>query len=106
MKLWKSKKSAATSCVSAVSGKLNLGGNKSGYKDDDQNETISAAATPTNQSTINLANGLHQGELVDATCAVFGERTNYFSSAWFITRHAGFNLVLGKFRHIFLLDIR
>jgi hypothetical protein len=63
MKLWKSKKSAATSCVSAVSGKLNLSGNnKNGYKDDDE---ISSAttATPTNQSTVHLANGLHQGKL-------------------------------------------
>lgn len=57
MKLWKSKKSATTSCVSAVSGKLNLSGNKNGYKDDEQHETISSVA-PTNQ----LANGLHQGE--------------------------------------------
>jgi hypothetical protein len=58
MKLWKSKKSATTSCVSAVSGKLNLSGNKN-YKDEDKIETISAAstATPTNQ----MANGLHQG---------------------------------------------
>lgn len=62
MKLWKSKKSAATSCVSAVSGKLSLSGNKNGYKDDDQVETISAAATPTNQSAVHLPNGLHQGE--------------------------------------------
>lgn len=61
MKLWKSKKLATTSCVSAVSGKLNLGGNKNAYKDDDQTETISAAATPTNQSN-HQANGLHQGE--------------------------------------------
>lgn len=61
MKLWKSKKSATTSCVSAVSGKLNLSGNKNGYKDEDQTETISAA-TATNQSTIHMANGLHQGE--------------------------------------------
>lgn len=63
MKLWKSKKSATSSCVSAVSGKLNLSGNKNGYKDDDQSETNSSAqATPTSQSTIHLANGLHQGE--------------------------------------------
>jgi hypothetical protein len=55
MKLWKSKKSSTTSCVSAVSGKLS--GNKNGYKDDgDQNE-----ATSTSQSTTHLANGLHQG---------------------------------------------
>lgn len=60
MKLWKSKKSSTTSCVSAVSGKLNLSGNKNGYKDEDQSETISP--TPTSQSTIHLANGLHQGE--------------------------------------------
>lgn len=65
MKLWKSKKSAATSCVSAVSGKLNLSGNKNGYKDDTQNETVSA--TPTNQSAIHLANGLHQGKMKIAT---------------------------------------
>lgn len=57
MKLWKSKKSATTSCVSAVSGKLNLSGNKS-YKDEDKIETISAASTATNQT----ANGLHQGK--------------------------------------------
>lgn len=69
MKLWKSKKSATTSCVSAVSGKLNLGGNKNGYKDDDQAETISA--TPTNQSTVHLPNGLHQGErLSSILCGV------------------------------------
>lgn len=60
MKLWKSKKSATTSCVSAVSGKLNLSGNKNGYKDEDQVETIAAA--PANQPTIHMANGLHQGE--------------------------------------------
>ena len=60
MKLWKSKKSATTSCVSAVSGKLNLSGNKNYNKDEDKIETISAAstATPTNQ----MANGLHQGK--------------------------------------------
>lgn len=62
MKLWKSKKSATTSCVSAVSGKLNLSGNKNGYKDDDQNEAIAAVTPNNNQSTIHLANGLHQGE--------------------------------------------
>lgn len=56
MKLWKSKKSSTTSCVSAVSGKLNLSGSKNGYKEDDQVETI---ATPT---ATHLANGLHQGE--------------------------------------------
>lgn len=61
MKLWKSKKSATTSCVSAVSGKLNLSGNKNGYKDEDQVETI-ASSTPTNQSNSHLPNGLHQGE--------------------------------------------
>lgn len=60
MKLWKSKKSATTSCVSAVSGKLNLSGHKHVYKDDDPSDTISPApASPTNQS----ANGLHQGEI-------------------------------------------
>lgn len=69
MKLWKSKKSAASSCVSAVSGKLNLSGSKNEYKDDDQVETISSAAvsssaTSTNQSSIHLANGnLNQGKI-------------------------------------------
>lgn len=58
MKLWKSKKSATTSCVSAVSGKLNLSGNKNGYKDEDQIEKISAVPSPT----VHLPNGLHQGE--------------------------------------------
>jgi uncharacterized protein YlxP (DUF503 family) len=64
MKLWKSKKSAASSCVSAVSGKLNLSGSKNDYKDDDQIETISSAAvsSTTNQSSIHLANGnINQG---------------------------------------------
>lgn len=61
MKLWKSKKSATTSCVSAVSGKLNLSGNKNGYKNEDQVETV-AATTPTNQPNSHLPNGLHQGE--------------------------------------------
>lgn len=80
MKLWKSKK--ATSCVSAVSGKLNISGNKSSGSacitqngnNDDQIETISAAstATPTNQSTIQLANGIHQG--------IKSERQSYFFS--------------------------
>lgn len=61
MKLWKSKKSATTSCVSAVSGKLNLSGNKN-YKDEDHIETSSSStATPTNQ--IQMANGLHQGKI-------------------------------------------
>lgn len=55
MKLWKSKKSAATSCVSAVSGKLNLSGNKNGHRDDSENDT----STPTSG---HLSNGLHQGE--------------------------------------------
>lgn len=63
MKLWKSKKSSTTSCVSAVSGKLS--GNKNGYKDDgDHSETT---VTPTNQSTTHLANGLHQGKTVRPT---------------------------------------
>lgn len=78
MKLWKSKKSATTSCVSAVSGKLNLSGNKNGYKDDEQHETISSVA-PTNQ----LPNGLHQGELKRHTSDFTqnsGEKTQrYFS---------------------------
>lgn len=60
MKLWKSKKSAATSCVSAVSGKLNLSGNKN-YKDEDQIETISSSSTATPTNQIQMANGLHQG---------------------------------------------
>lgn len=57
MKLWKSKKSATTSCVTAV--KNNLSGSNKNFKDEDKIETISAAstATPTNQ----IANGLHQG---------------------------------------------
>lgn len=72
MKLWKSKKSAASSCVSAVSGKLNLSGSSSkhDYKDDDQVDAISAAAVSssansTNQSSIHLANGNpHQGKVI------------------------------------------
>lgn len=62
MKLWKSKKSSTSSCVSAVSGKLNLSKSKNGYKDEEQNETNLSTSTPTNQSTIHLANGMHQGE--------------------------------------------
>lgn len=76
MKLWKSKKSATSSCVSAVSGKLNLSGNKNGYKDDDQSETNSSAqATPTaSQSTIHLANGLHQGDMMMSDTSTFHRR--------------------------------
>ena len=60
MKLWKSKKSAATSCVTAVK---NLSGNNSkNYKDDDdKSETISAASTATPTNQIQIVNGLHQG---------------------------------------------
>lgn len=72
MKLWKSKKSLAnttTSCVSVVSGKLNLGNkscnshssnkrNQDNY-DDDKIETISAAstATVTNQPATDVTQG-------------------------------------------------
>lgn len=57
MKLWKSKKSAATSCVTAVK---NLS-NKNYKNDEDKIETISAStATPTNQ--LQIANGIHQGK--------------------------------------------
>lgn len=57
MKLWKSKKSAATSCVTAVK---NLSGSNKNYKDDDQIETCSAASTAT-PNQIQMVNGLHQG---------------------------------------------
>lgn len=87
MKLWKSKKSATTSCVSAVSGKLNLSGNKNGYKDEDQNETISAA-TPTNQSSIHLANGLHQGETADTFSEDSDKRARRFSAKNLLLGHS------------------
>ncbi|KAG5684778.1 hypothetical protein PVAND_013991 [Polypedilum vanderplanki] len=61
MKLWKSKKSAATSCVSAVSGKLNLSGNSKNHKNEDQIETISSSSTATPTNQIQIVNGLHQG---------------------------------------------
>lgn len=57
MKLWKSKKSAATSCVKNLSGN-----NSKNYKDDDdKSETISAASTATPTNQIQIVNGLHQG---------------------------------------------
>jgi hypothetical protein len=59
MKLWKSKKSATTSCVTAV--KNNLSGNNKNFKDEDKIETISAASTATPTNQIQIANGLHQG---------------------------------------------
>lgn len=58
MKLWKSKKSATTSCVTAVK---NLGGSNKNYKNDDQIDTISAASTATPTNQIQMVNGLHQG---------------------------------------------
>lgn len=58
MKLFKSKKSATTSCVTAVK---NLGGGNKNYKNDDQIETISAASTATPTNQIQMVNGLHQG---------------------------------------------
>lgn len=65
MKLWKSKKSAATSCVTAVKNLSGSSNNNKNYKDDDDKiETISAAstATPTNQIQI-ANNGIHQGKV-------------------------------------------
>lgn len=59
MKLWKSKKSTTTSCVTAVK---NLGSSNKNYsKNDDQIETISAASTATPINQIQMINGLHQG---------------------------------------------
>lgn len=63
MKLWKSKKSATTSCVTAVK---NLSGGNKNYKNDDQSEiSISAASTATPTNQIQMVNGLHQGTLVN-----------------------------------------
>jgi hypothetical protein len=59
MKLWKSKKSATTSCVTAVK---NLGSNKN-YKNDDQIDTLSAASTATPTNQLQMVNGLHQGTM-------------------------------------------